>query len=86
MLSKGLPEDHYFKPNDPFLPIQMLKLFPESYIVLREGDLPSQDTVVHTLSCFMSEWERITSKKVPASQKEDAYNVRPSPKSWFTIC
>ncbi|RAH59400.1 hypothetical protein BO85DRAFT_356693, partial [Aspergillus piperis CBS 112811] len=41
ILSKGLPEDHYFKPDNPSLPIQMLKLFPERYTILRESNLPS---------------------------------------------
>jgi hypothetical protein len=79
MLSKGLPRDQYFKVDDPHPPIQILKLFAESFIVLREGPLPSQHTVVHTLSCFMSEWERITSKRVPKINKNDVYNVQSRP-------
>jgi hypothetical protein len=76
MLSKDLPEDKYFKADDPHPPIKILKLFSESFIVLREGPLPSQHTVVHTLSCFMSEWERITSKRVSEVHKNDVYNVQ----------
>jgi hypothetical protein len=79
MLSKGLPKDQYFKTNDPSPPIQILKLFAESFIILRKGPLPSQHTVIYTLSCFMSEWERITSKRVPKIYKNNVYNVQSRP-------
>ncbi|KAL2802540.1 hypothetical protein BJX63DRAFT_414802, partial [Aspergillus granulosus] len=74
ILFKGEPEDFFFRADNPPLPIQVLKLFSKSYIVLRKGDLPSQHTVVNTLSCFISEWEKITSKKILKAQRDDAYN------------
>lgn len=75
MLSRDQPQDLYFRTEDPHPPIQILKLFSESYIVLRESPLPSQHSVLQNLSCFMSEWERVRSIKLPDTLKDDAYNV-----------
>lgn len=75
MLSQNEPENRYFTKQDPDPPNQILKLFCESFIVLREGDLPSQDTVCQNLSCFIAEWERETYRKLPDHVKDDVYNV-----------
>ncbi|KAL4860795.1 hypothetical protein BDV12DRAFT_191490 [Aspergillus spectabilis] len=44
MMTQDEREDKYFTKSDPDPPSQDLKLFCESYICLRQGDLPSQYT------------------------------------------
>ncbi|KAM0107297.1 hypothetical protein ACP6JB_007115 [Aspergillus fumigatus] len=74
MMTQGEPEDRYFSKVEPDPPSQILKLFSESFICLREGDLPSQHSVDYNLSCFIAEWERKTSRVIPKSVKSDVYN------------
>lgn len=69
------PEDRYFAKQEPDPPSQVLKLFCESFICLRERDLSSQHTVRYTLSCFIAEWEKKTSRVLPSTVKDDVYNV-----------
>jgi hypothetical protein len=75
MLSRNEPEDRYFIKEEPDPPNQILKLFSESYIAQRKGNLPSQHSVCHNLSCFIGEWEKKTCRKLPNNVKDDVYNV-----------
>lgn len=86
MLSRNEPEDKYFTELEPDPPIQILKLFSESYITLREGDLPSQSTVRQHLSCFLAEWERKTNRKLPDEVRNDVYNVGQTLPSCLKLC
>ena len=75
MLSRNQPGDLYFKEGDPYPPIQILKLFLESYIMFHDSPLPNQQSVLHNLVCFISKWERVRSIKLPDAFKDDSYNV-----------
>jgi hypothetical protein len=75
-MTQNEPEDRYFSKLEPDPPSQILKLFSESFICLREGDIPSQHSVDYNLSCFIAEWERKTGRVIPKSIKSDVYNVR----------
>lgn len=76
MLSQNEPVDRYFTKEQPDPPVQILKLYSEAFITLRKGELPSQQTVCSNLSCFIAEWQQKTCRKLPATVKDDLYNVR----------
>jgi hypothetical protein len=61
--------------EQPDPPIQILKLYSEVFITLCKGALPSQQTVCSNLSCFITEWQQKTCRKLPATVKDDLYNV-----------
>lgn len=86
MLSRNEPEDKYFTELEPDPPNQILKLFSESFITLRKGDLPSQSTVRQHLSGFLAEWERQTNRILPDKVKNDVYNVGQIFPSHLQIC
>lgn len=74
-LSRNEPPNANFSKDDPDLSPQLLKLFVEDYIVTREHT-PTQKTVCSILICFVSRWERETSRSLPEAVKEDVLNVR----------
>lgn len=61
--------------NNLIPPVQILKLYSEAFITLREGELPAQQTVRSNLSGFISEWQQKTCRKLPDTVRKDLYNV-----------
>ncbi|KAH2126877.1 hypothetical protein KXV35_005576, partial [Aspergillus fumigatus] len=74
MLSQNEPADRYFTKEQPDPPVQILKLYSEAFITLREGELPAQQTVRSNLSGFISEWQQKTCRKLPDTVRKDLYN------------